>query len=252
MLQQLRASARLTGVAFETGRQLAHFMAVRPFLSDREQRQFALKLIHRWGGNLVRLLSLDIKVHGTPPSIPSLLVGNHRSYLDIAVLASVHPCLFLAKQEISTWPLFGTAAAAGGMVFVKRSDAADRRRVLGELRRRLETNASVVVFPEGTTTAGPGISSFRPGVFKLGHECRTRIVPFAVRYDDNGLAWVGEDTFVGHFLRTQGVTGNTAHIHFGQAIQPRDFSDPEALRVGAQGTVAKLLGEHERELCPIA
>jgi 1-acyl-sn-glycerol-3-phosphate acyltransferase len=52
-----------------------------------------------------------------------LLVSNHLSYLDIIVLSSIQPCVFVAKGDVARWPLFGWLARAAGTIFVDR----DRR-----------------------------------------------------------------------------------------------------------------------------
>jgi 1-acyl-sn-glycerol-3-phosphate acyltransferase len=49
-----------------------------------------------------------------------LLVGNHLSYLDIIVLSSIRPCVFVAKRDVAAWPFFGWLARAAGTIFIDR------------------------------------------------------------------------------------------------------------------------------------
>src|SRR5688572_25311194 len=41
---------------------------------------------------------------------PLLLISNHASWLDISVISAVAPVVFVAKQEVATWPVFGWLA----------------------------------------------------------------------------------------------------------------------------------------------
>jgi len=35
------------------------------------------------------------------------VISNHLSYLDIVVFATLHPCVFVSKEEVRTWPVVG-------------------------------------------------------------------------------------------------------------------------------------------------
>ena len=41
---------------------------------------------------------------------PTLIVSNHASYLDIIILGSLFKTSFVAKKEVSRWPLLGILA----------------------------------------------------------------------------------------------------------------------------------------------
>ena len=68
---------------------------------------------------LLRVFRIEIKSAGDIPS-SGLLVCNHLSYLDILVLSALAPCVFVAKREVKSWPVFGWFAKLGGTVFVHR------------------------------------------------------------------------------------------------------------------------------------
>ena len=55
---------------------------------------------------LLRIFGISSLVSGPIPS-SGLLVCNHLSYLDILVLAACSPIVFVAKQEVKHWPVFG-------------------------------------------------------------------------------------------------------------------------------------------------
>ena len=68
---------------------------------------------------LLRIFRVEIQFEGNFPS-RGMLVCNHLSYLDILVLAALAPCIFVAKQEVKHWPVFGWFAKLAGTVFVHR------------------------------------------------------------------------------------------------------------------------------------
>src|SRR5690349_4848400 len=83
----------------------------------------AVACFQRWSRRTCARLGLDVALDGTPPSAPCVVVANHRSYLDIPVLASVLPVAFMSRADVAGWPIFGAGARAVGCVFVERDDA---------------------------------------------------------------------------------------------------------------------------------
>src|SRR3972149_1640050 len=68
-----------------------------------------------------RILGLRVVCRGQMSGAhPPLFVSNPVSYFDIAVLASLIPGSFVAKQEVSGWPLFGWLAKLQRSVFIDR------------------------------------------------------------------------------------------------------------------------------------
>lgn len=113
---------------------------------------------------------------------PAILASNHTSYVDIAALVSLLPMdfVFVAKREVSSWPLIGTLARRGRHPTVDRWDprhsVADARAITDVIRR----GESVLFFPEGTFTAAAGLRPFRMGAFEAAVETGTPVVPIAI------------------------------------------------------------------------
>src|SRR5215471_10482348 len=74
-----------------------------PFFSG-ERRSRAVK---RWSRQILQMLGVRVIVHGPRPTghVPTLIVSNHVSWLDIWVLDSVVPVRFVAKSDIRRWPV---------------------------------------------------------------------------------------------------------------------------------------------------
>ena len=190
-----------------------------------------------WARDLCRVAGIRIQfAEGTPPPPGTVLVSNHRSYADIFVLAAATPVVFLAKKEIESWPVFGIAARRAGTVFVDRSSrqsGADALRVLGD---RLRGGATIVVFPEGTTTGGPGIGPFRTGSFRLAAAEKVPLVPVALEFERPEDAWTDPDdsSFVTHFLNKFSRREVWVRLKFGPVMQG---DDPETLKRAAEAWI---------------
>ncbi len=110
---------------------------------------------------ICRLLGVRVTLIGTPAPGPALIVANHVSWLDICVLTAVAPAVFVAKREVSAWPVFGQLARLQRSIFIDRS----RRRATADanraIARRLADGDRVVVFAEGTSSDGNRVLPFR-------------------------------------------------------------------------------------------
>src|SRR5262249_44353172 len=109
----------------------------------------------------------NTKVHASGP-IPTkgLLVSNHLSYVDILVLGSMTPSVFVAKSEVTNWPIFGWFARLAGTLFTHR----ERRTQVGPLTKQLQTlldrGALVVLFAEGTSSDGRTVLPFKSALLE--------------------------------------------------------------------------------------
>ncbi len=101
------------------------------------------------------ILGVRVRVHGRCISEhPLLIVANHSSWLDIPVITSVAPVVFVAKQEIAGWPIFGTLARLQRSVFVDRTRRHKTRDVNAEIAQRLAEGDPVLLFGEGGASDG--------------------------------------------------------------------------------------------------
>jgi len=203
-------------------------------------RAYALS---RLSGAICAENGLRIALSGPIPRGPVVLVANHVGYLDPLVLASIVPCVPVAKSELASWPLFGPAGREHGVLFVRRGCAASGASVLRGARRALTASLSVLNFPEGTTTRGEQVLPFRRGVFGLARIADVPVVPAALVLEDESLAWTGDDLMLPHLLRTLARRENTIRVRFGRAMMPRRYGSAQDLAREAHDVVEHLLGE---------
>lgn len=216
-LSNARASLRLLRMAGETARSLAALHVSRATTGGCPHE--AAREGNAWARRLIRALGVEVTVRGAPLPGPHLLLGNHRSYIDILAMLGVTPCAFLAKAEIARWPLLGAAAQLHPTVFVTRDDRDSRKRAREGALGYLQKGLAFAAFPEGTTCRGPGVLPYFPGLFRLAEQYDFPIVPFALEYEDRADAWVDDDPFVGHFMRTFGKPRVRLHLSFGPALR---------------------------------
>lgn len=190
------------------------------------------RVLRAWSNTILPFIGVKFEIEGEWPNEDVLYIPNHRSYIDLLALTPFCYVTFVAKASVKRWPIVGQGASLVGTVWVDRKSKTSRVKTRKEMKRRLEEGYSVVVFPEGTTTKGPGIAELRPGMFYVAANGDIPVVPMAIEYKHQSDAWIGEDTFIPHFFRcfSKWKTPVKLRLH-----HPIRNSDAEALRaeVGA-------------------
>lgn len=124
-----------------------------------------------------------------PRNESCILVCNHASYLDGLLLVSVlpHPYSFVAKRELKEQFFAGRFLTRLGAEYVERFDV---KRSVEDATRMLEAVArgrSLIVFPEGTFVARPGLLPFLLGAFLTAARARVPVVPITIQGSRNVL-----------------------------------------------------------------
>jgi 1-acyl-sn-glycerol-3-phosphate acyltransferase len=131
------------------------------------------------------LTGIGLTVRGDATAIPRhvVIVANHASFLDGAVLSAAIPgeLTFVAKHEFSETFWEGNFLLRLGTIFVKRVDRSAGLKGADELTEAVKDGERVVVFPEGTLLRRPGLLSFRLGAFAAATAASAAVVPVAIR-----------------------------------------------------------------------
>jgi len=151
-------------------------------LPDLERRWAFLQRAARL---LLRLMGIPLTVQGASGSGPpqGIVVSNHCSYIDPAVLVAAlpGPFSFVAKSELRRPPLVGALLERIGVVFVERFDkrrgAVDAR----QLQRMAGAGRPLLFFAEGTISRMPGLLPFHMGAFLVAVRAGAAIRPVAIR-----------------------------------------------------------------------
>ncbi|MGE5504765.1 MAG: lysophospholipid acyltransferase family protein [Actinomycetota bacterium] len=213
----------------------------------------------------MRLLAFEAVVRGKPVSGPVLFVANHASYLDVIVLGSVLPAVFVAKAEVAGWPLFGFLARVAKTAFIeRRPGAAARER--DNLRGRLDEGVPLILFPEGTSNDGNRVLPFKSSFFAIAEQPLADgrplpVQPVSVAYTRlDGVAmgrhfrpfyaWYGDMTLADHMMGALGLGTLTIEIEFHEPVTIEQFRNSrKALAshchdVVAEGVASALAGRN--------
>lgn len=193
-----------------------------------------------------RILGFTVAVEGEPSSArPTLFVSNHVSYVDITVLGSLLPASFIAKAEISKWPLFGLLARLQRTVFIERIGArAAKHR--DEMATRLADGDNLILFPEGTSDDGNGVLPFKSALFAVAERgvgdggAALILQPVSIAYTRlDGMplgrslrpnfAWYGDMTLLPHLWEMLGLGVVTVQVIFHPPIDADALGSRKAL-----------------------
>jgi len=200
-----------------------------------------------------RVAGIKTRVIGTmSPQRPVLFVCNHHSYLDIVVLGAVIPGSFVAKVEVSQWPVIGHLCRLQRTVFVDR-----RARFITEQRdemiERLRNGDNLILFPEGTSSDGNRILAFKSALFSTaeiqvdGRPITVQPVSIAYTHLD-GLpigrslrplyAWYGDMEFASHIWGMMGLGRTTVTVEFHHPVTIDQFGSRKLLAQHCERDVA--------------
>ena len=207
-----------------------------------------------------RIIGLDVEVRGEMSrAAPTLFVSNHTSYFDIPVLGSLIEGSFVAKTEVSSWPVFGWLSKMQRTVYVdRRRHTTHRQR--DELQRRLDAGDNLILFPEGTSNDGNAVLPFRSALLSVAErEAKGRtlaVQPVSVSYTKLGslpmgyrnrpyLAWYGDMTLGDHLWQFARLGPARVVVEFHEPVTIADFRSRKELTqhcyAQVSGGVAKAL-----------
>ena len=120
---------------------------------------------------------------------PLMVVSNHISIFEIATFPVAFGGSFVAKKEMESWPLVGWVARKFGVIFVDRrpSHAKEALKLVQETVSNVKY--PMFLFPEGTTTNGAYVKSFKSTLFNFIENSNVVVQPMAMhyRFRDGGI-----------------------------------------------------------------
>jgi 1-acyl-sn-glycerol-3-phosphate acyltransferase len=264
--QPIRGAFRLLRVAFVLGG-IFVTLALYPWLAHPVSCVIGRattdsKLYHR----IMRgMLGLNISVKGSPSSRrPLCLVANHTSWLDIIVISSFLPVVFVAKQEVASWPFFGWLAQLQRSIFVNRHRRHQVYQTIDRIADALLAGEVIGIFPEGTSTDGMDVVPFRSALIGAVHEALRReerlsaifVQPVSVTYvgpNRRSAVWALEDEipFFPHLLQAAGLRQIDVALTWGEPVPADMSSDRKELAKGLEQTVRRMVAEaHQSQALP--
>lgn len=203
--------------------------------------------VQAWSLQALQVMGITLRVRGTPPAHgPLLLVANHISWLDIAVIHAAGYCRFVSKSDVKHWPIVGTLATGAGTLYIERESRRDAMRVVHHMTERLRAGEVVAVFPEGTTGDGRQMLPFHANLLQAAISANVPVLPLALRFVDVhtgelhfAASYMGDETLLGSLWRTLGADTLGAEVRFGTP-ERAEGRDRRTWAHGLQHTVEQL------------
>ncbi len=231
-MKTIRASIKIVLFFVFTLGLYAIFFVARVFIPNKiHWRQ---TIFHLWTKSFVWLSGMKIEVIGNPPKPPFFLVCNHLSYTDIAAIRQAAKGIFVAKGEVESWFLAGRIVRDMGTIFINRQNRRDIPRAGEEIVRRLDAGEGVIVFPEGTSTAGHTVLPFNSSFLEFAARGGVPVSYVSLTYKappgiqtDKVVCWGEEISFFAHLWELFKIREYTAILIFGK--EPIISDDRKAL-----------------------
>jgi 1-acyl-sn-glycerol-3-phosphate acyltransferase len=171
-------------------------------------------------------MGIEIGVEGVFPA-RGAVISNHLSYLDIVVFAAIHPCVFVAKEEIRKWPVVGWMTTMSGTVYVARGHGGSAMRARKGMQAVVDAGLPVVFFPEGTTSNGSQLLKFHSGLLSQVIAGSAPVTAAYLSYsfaEDNGpdvsvaddVSYWGDRNMLVHIFKFLGLRGVRAKVRFAE------------------------------------
>jgi 1-acyl-sn-glycerol-3-phosphate acyltransferase len=144
------------------------------------------------------------------------------SYLDIIVLATLAPCVFVAKHEVKHWPVFGWFATLAGTVFVHRERRTQAGQSVEKIGAALQTGVLVVLFPEGTSSGGETVLPFKSALLEPAARKPHSLTAGWLHYEladgdaSEEVCYWKDMTLVPHLINLCSKRAVQASVHFTQ------------------------------------
>ncbi len=244
-MRQLKASLKLLRMLVHVLVGLLTILLRFPGFAQAERERRVMV----WSQALLVHLGIQLVVKGQPtPHGPMLLVANHISWLDIAVVHASCYCRFVAKSDMKHWPVIGGLATGVGTLFIERERRRDAMRVVHHMAESLREGDVLGVFPEGTTSDGTGLLPFHANLTQAAISAQAPVQALALRFVDAASgqislapAYVGDDSLWDSIWRTLTAPPLAVRVSFAppQQAEGRDRRAWTAdLRNEVQGLMA--------------
>lgn len=224
---RIRAGLRLAGLVLATVCAALPALVVRRLSlgSARPSLWVGSRCCRLWAVLVCRIIGLHREVEGSVGDGVRIVTANHVSYVDIFVLGSLYPSVFVAKQEIAGWPLFGWITRNTGTIFVDRERPRDVVRAGRAMRAALNVGISVTLFPEGRSTDGAAVLPFMPSLLDPAASSGTPCRAVTLGYETPGselppaqtVCWHSGEKFVPHLWRLLQLPRVEARVRFAPA-----------------------------------
>ncbi len=179
----------------------------------------------RFATRLLKVMGLSVDVQGQPEE-GGFIAANHQGYMDILVMASLAPQVFLSRKDVGDWPFIGRFVKMAGTLFIDRSRRSEVSNQEDGFAKAIENKVGMTVYLEGTSTDGSKVLPFKSSLLQPVVKNQWKVTPAFIRYECEGgdpamdVCWWGDMTFGSHLLKMMTLKSIQATIVFGPARSP--------------------------------
>jgi 1-acyl-sn-glycerol-3-phosphate acyltransferase len=245
LLNRTRAVGRLLRVVLHILGGVWTIYTVVPRMSTTQRHA----RVQAWSLEMLECLAIQLVVKGSPSVHgPMLLVANHISWVDIAVMHATRHCRFVSKDEVARWPVVSTLASAADTLYITRESRRDAMRVVHQMAQCLRDGDVLAIFPEGTTGDGSTLLPFHANLLQAAISANAPVQPVALQFVDAATGetsfapcYVGDDTLWQSLWRTLCADNVMAVVRFGTPELARG-RDRRAWAADLRDTISALRG----------
>jgi 1-acyl-sn-glycerol-3-phosphate acyltransferase len=250
----LRRAGRIAGFLGLTSAMLPAYLLRDALARPKERDEVRDRWVGAWTGTLLRLFSIDVDLAEQSPESRApggrLIVANHRSAIDVAVLLRIFGGHMVSRADLATWPLLGASARSVGTVFVDRASTASGAGAIREMRRLLAEGHRVILFPEGTTFEGDLVRPFQSGAFIAALRTHAAIVPVGIAYPEGSETAFVNESFTRHLTRMSGADPTRVVVRIGAPIAVAEGARAAELAQVSRAEVQRLVDEARKAAQP--
>ncbi|HMP55397.1 MAG TPA: lysophospholipid acyltransferase family protein [Novosphingobium sp.] len=197
----------------------------------------------RFLSGIARIAGVRIGMTGPVPRGGVFLLANHVSWIDIPVLSATSGAAFVGHDGLASMPLLRWLCAMNDTGFVARHDRASVARQVEQVREALRDTGALAIFPEGTTSDGTGLLTFKSSLLSALVPVPPLIAvhPVWLDYgpDSANLAWVGEEHGLANFRRILGrADALRVTVHFLPALDGEALASRKTMAAAAREAIA--------------
>ncbi|MCM8763168.1 MAG: 1-acyl-sn-glycerol-3-phosphate acyltransferase [Candidatus Omnitrophica bacterium] len=214
-------------------------LGINIFVRDRDHRLRALSFLnHDLAVTIKRILNIEIELEPKTSLLKNkgdFIISNHLSYVDGIVLGSIFKVIYVSKLQVKSWPFFGVVANLGGTVFIDREKKLSLEYIT-RIKELLDAGVNILLFPEGTSTAGSEVLPFQPLFFSSPIQAQADILPLGIAYthingreikglDKDKVHWYGQVPFFYHLWNLLAIKSLRAKVTIHSKIKTSGYKN---------------------------
>lgn len=140
-------------------------------------------VIHIWGKGLAWLMGIKIhRRNELPLPMGEVIISNHMGFMDVPIMSSIFPAVYMIKAEAKKPFYFGPALGREGHFFVDREDKTSLRKAAANLLKFSNDFCRIIIFPEGKASPDAQRLPFKVGAFAMAKKLDKTVQACVIDY----------------------------------------------------------------------